>query len=549
MSSRGRARRAVKAAVMAAAVASVSAATADAKVVTVTDDTAAQFLLGTQTSTVVRPLIGEDGAVELARTLEEQFNGTGLPTGWSSNPWPSDGAAAVAGDSLVVSGARADSGVSAGPGSSLEFRATFGTQGSQHVGFGTDFDTEPWAIFSTGSASGGKVYARVSTAAGPADDVDVEVVGIVPTDPHTYRIDWMTTGFAFFVDGSPVPVTTAFPPLPGTMRVQASDYTKLDSGVSVDSITLNNHKTPGTFISRKLDGGDARVTGLSFTATSDTPADTDIVYTTRTADTADGLDDATWAPLGAGGAVASPKQFVQYSAALSTTAVTATPRLDKVDVGFTIDDEAPTVTIQDVAVSGGTAKVTFSSDDVSADVECSLDGALFATCTSPAEFSSLAVGSHKIVVRATDSHGNPGSATRTFEVAAPPAPSGTTPPRSGTTPPPTVKDLTAPKVLVVGGSVRVSKSGIAKLQIGCPPSESRCAVTAKLKLGNKRIARKTLTLSGGSTRTFRLQLSKAARTKLAARSRLKVTLVVTAEDAAGNQKTTTRRMTLRAPVL
>ena len=201
------------------------------------------------------------------------------------------------------------------------------------------------------------------------------------------------------------------------MRAQASDFSPDAPGVSIDSMVLNTHKPSGTFTSRPLDAGDPRVSGLSFTATSTTPSGTAIAYETRTATSAAALASAPWAPLSASGAVTSPKaRYLQYRANLDTTVATATPRLDKVDVAFTIDDAAPKVTINGVAVSAATAKVTFSSDDASAATRCKLDGAAFAACTSPAEFSGLAHGSHTIVVQATDADGNVGSATRTFVV-------------------------------------------------------------------------------------------------------------------------------------
>ena len=74
-------------------------------------------------------------------------------------------------------------------------------------------------------------------------------------------------------------------------------------------------------------------------------------------------------------------------------------------------------------------------------------------------------------------------------------------------------------------------------------------MTIKVKKGGKRIARKTLTLSSGVTRTFRLQLSSSARAKLAADGQIKAKAVITAIDAAGNTKTTTRRITIKAPAV
>ena len=61
------------------------------------------------------------------------------------------------------------------------------------------------------------------------------------------------------------------------------------------------------------------------------------------------------------------------------------------------------------------------------------------------------------------------------------------------------------------------------------------------------MARKTVTVKGGKTVTVTLQLSKAARLQLTKHSTLKISTVVTARDAAGNRRTTTRALTLRAP--
>ena len=47
-----------------------------------------------------------------------------------------------------------------------------------------------------------------------------------------------------------------------------------------------------------------------------------------------------------------------------------------------------------------------------------------------------------------------------------------------------------------------------------------------------------MTLSGGKTRRFRLELSQRARRALARKGSLRVTAIAVARDAAGNQRTT-----------
>ena len=523
-------RRSAVAAILAAAVGAATAGAADAATVTRTDDSTADFTAGTLSNTVVRA----DG-VELARTLEESFAGDALPGGWTATQWETGGTGTVTGGSLVVDGARADSGVTAGPGSSLEFRGTLGAQPFSHVGFAVDFNDPPWAMFSTGSDGGGKLYARVATA---MPGTNVEIQGVDANVPHDYRITWTATGFEFFVDGASVatiPVAITAP-----LRPAVSNYALGGGEVTVESMTLYT-RTDGTFVSRVHDAGDARVTGLVLTPTAIAPTGTTIAYRVRTAATEAGLASAPWTALDA----AEPNRFMQYEATFNTTNAAVTPRLDKVDVTFTVDDEPPAVSIQDVAVAGTTARVSFAISGATGGAQCSLDGATFASCTSPAEFGNLAPGSHTIVVRAVDAFGNAGSATRTFTVSAPPAGGGggNQPPSGGGGP----VDTKAPRVLVSGRTLKVSRRGVAKLRIRCPRTEVSCSITATLRSGGRRIARRTLTVEGGVTRTFRLQLSRAARRSLAARGKLRVKAVIFAVDAAGNDRTTTRRVTLRAP--
>jgi hypothetical protein len=69
------------------------------------------------------------------------------------------------------------------------------------------------------------------------------------------------------------------------------------------------------------------------------------------------------------------------------------------------------------------ATFAFTSDESGSTFECSLDGAAFASCSSPATYTGLADGAHTFDVRATDSSANtdatPAGASWTIDATAP----------------------------------------------------------------------------------------------------------------------------------
>jgi hypothetical protein len=115
---------------------------------------------------------------------------------------------------------------------------------------------------------------------------------------------------------------------------------------------------------------------------------------------------------------------------LQVRAVDPADKVDPTPAVFTWTVEAPTPPETSIVLAPPatteltTATFTFSSDQPTAEFECSLDAAVFADCEAPVELSGLALGDHTFAVRAVDLNGladpTPASHTWTVQEPAPP---------------------------------------------------------------------------------------------------------------------------------
>jgi hypothetical protein len=404
---------------MAVALATVAVTLASAASAYAQTDVDTTFAGGTPAQTYVAP----EGTLLLNPAVATEFeDGPALPADWSSSPWSGGGASTVTGGALVVDGARAGTTATYARGHSLTFVATFGAAGFEHVGLGVDFDGAPWAMFSTGGGGLPQgLYARTLAATGETEERTQLDPGIDPLVPHRYRIVWTASGVTYFVDGVQVASHLETPTV--DLRPLASDFAPGDTAaVKVDWVRMSPYEADGTFESRVFDAGDSRALWKTITADADTPAGTSLSLETRTGTTAtpDGSWTA-WQAVGAGGAITAPagQRYAQYRATLGTTDQLSTPSVRSVTIVHEVDSTAPTTSIDGVTVTGPAARVAFSSE-AGATFECSLDGAAFAACTSPHDYSGLTAGSHTVKVRATDAVGNTGTAAeQPFTVTAP----------------------------------------------------------------------------------------------------------------------------------
>ena len=305
----------------------------------VTDTTVSDFSAGAPgTNTYVSET--DNGEVTLKPTEGQEFSGSSLPAGWQSCTWPNGplptctpGGSTVSGGSLHVQGAIAGTNATFGSGRSLEFVATFGAAGFQHVGFGVDVNTVlSWAMFSTGSTNN-SILARTRVNGGT--EAPTTIPGVSPGTPHLFRIEWDTTEVRYYVDGNPTPVAT-HPANFGTiqMRPIASDFTPGGPELSTDWLRMSPYPASGTFDSRVFDAGQTADWG-ALSWNSATPSGTGIAISVRTGNSP--IPDETWSaftPMTSGGDIPGSSRYVQYRAELSSTDPGRTPTLTDVSISY-----------------------------------------------------------------------------------------------------------------------------------------------------------------------------------------------------------------------
>src|SRR6202140_1618656 len=383
-----------------------------------TDTLVSDFSAGTGTNTYVSQIV--DGEVIQLPTAGTEFSGTAIPNGWTVNNWNSGGSAVVNGGTIAVDGALVGTSGTYSQGRSLDFVATFTTDGSQHIGFGVDFNSAPWAIFSTGGG-GGSLLARSN---GDSGSQDILISGNWLGTPHHYRIDWNATNIVYWIDG--VQVATQSVAISTAMRPLISDLLVGGQKLVVDWMHMSPYRPPATFTSRVLDAG-AVVPWTSISWTADQPTGTSLAMSVRTGNTP--VPDGSWTSFTAvatsGTALTGSSRYIQYQATLSTTDTTQTVVLR--DVTITFGPSGPDTTPPSVSISSPTANQTVTgtipvtataSDNVAvASVQFKLDGAnLGAPVTSaPYQISwnttSASNASHSLTAVATDTSNNSTTST------------------------------------------------------------------------------------------------------------------------------------------
>jgi hypothetical protein len=263
--------------------------------------------------------------------------------------------------------------------------------------------TAPTATLSS-PADGTVVHGSVTLTATAADDVGVGRVELLANGNvvtyksigPTYAYSWSTAGLA----------SGAY-----ALQARALDGVRNAGLSNTVTITVDNTPPETTITSAPTDSADAAA--FQFSASEDG----------ATFECA--LDSAPFATC------TSPVFYTGLPAGQHTFRVRSADGFGNVDqtpASFTwtvVDTTKPETTIDSGpsdAVATASATFAFSASEP-ATFECSLDGAAFAACTSPASYSDLTSTAHTLQVRAIDLAGNvddtPASRTWTVDTVAP----------------------------------------------------------------------------------------------------------------------------------
>jgi hypothetical protein len=289
--------------------------------------TAADFSAGTQSNTVVTSTSG--GEAQLAYTFADDFLGSSISSAWTITPWSSSASITVANSTLSVSAAEALS-TQTSTNTGVEARLTIGAAASEQFGLATDLAVAKgnyWAVFTTRTTST-TLYAETNVN-GTLTDVSL---GALPSGMHVYKVQPITTGFQFYIDGALKTTISKTLPTGTALKVALSANKASPSpALQADWVHLLSYVSSGTFTSAVLDAGQVANWGVvDWNAV--VPAGTTLTVQVRTGNTATPDSSWTaWTTVTDDAVLGSPaSEFLQYRVILTTSNSTQTAVLDDI---------------------------------------------------------------------------------------------------------------------------------------------------------------------------------------------------------------------------
>jgi Big-like domain-containing protein/calcineurin-like phosphoesterase family protein/fibronectin type III domain protein len=163
-------------------------------------------------------------------------------------------------------------------------------------------------------------------------------------------------------------------------------------------------------------------------------------------------------------------------ATITATAVDTSSNSTSSSVTVTLDNTPPdtAITSKPLAITNSTtANFSFTKNDLTATLSCSLDGAAFTACSSPTSYTALTNGQHTFQVSATDPAGNvdptPAGFTWTVDIVTPTV-SSTVPTTNATNVPPITTVVANFSEAINPATITTSTFTVKKKQGGSPVS-------------------------------------------------------------------------------
>lgn len=260
------------------------------------------------------------------------------------------------------------------------------------------------------------------------------------------------------------------------------------------------------------------------------------------------LDGGAWEPCNSGSKSYTSLTDGEHTFRVRATDATALTDPTEAVRTWTIDTVTPDTSISS-GPSGDTTSTSASFDFAASEggttFECKLDGGAWESCSSGKAYSGLGTGPHTFLVRATDAAGNTDAseAVRAWTVTAPTGggtPGGTPTGGGGA-------DTTKPVATIAVVKQKLGRALKAGL-VGSAASTEGGKLRLDVLMGKKKLLVATSnnrTLGGPGSMKLTAKFTRKAKRTLAAMRTVKLTLRLTATDAAGNVTVKTRSVTLK----
>ncbi|GAA1882520.1 hypothetical protein GCM10009814_10890 [Lapillicoccus jejuensis] len=309
--------------------ATVAAATYVPSVAPVVQTTVADFAGGTLTGSYVSQ--NGDGEVGQAPSTAVEFDGTTLPSTFTSSALAPGSSTTLAGGRATLSGTQVASVGTAGAPKSMEVAVTSRLTSSMRVGFGT---TTGNVFAGFGVSSSGQLVAIANDGVFFASTTALTTVN--PAVPHRYRVDWTSsTNVSFVVDGATVLSNVAF--WPGrTLNAVLRDATVDTTPLVVDWLRASPFDPSSTYVSKVVDAG-AAVGWDTLSFSGSVPAGTTCTIQVRSGSTSTpGAGWTAWATVpSSGAAITRTARYLQYQVLMTSSGNRfATSTTDSVTLAF-----------------------------------------------------------------------------------------------------------------------------------------------------------------------------------------------------------------------